>query len=958
MDYDNSSFEDTSLSSGKKFIALVVSDHSDMEDSGILESSIEPTFSNPTANSSNHNILLSNTITNPNINNTSKDKVPPTDPSNAVLRRPQNKNKSRDATKRYSMMIPDSKAKIDSLGFDQKSPLLRANHPSSNNNSTQHNTPKNEDKKRWSFMSNHSSSSKKRWSALSSFTTDSVSSSNASVANNSTNNSNTPGNRHSIHSSNKRFSTTSNISSATTTTSTNNTEVISFQNKNNSIDNISNHTGKSNSSMKRSSTGSSLRQFLTNIVTPSDHINNSSATSSANNNNNNNSNNSGTNLDPQYNKENQYSPNQHNNSKAKTKIHTTTPVVQAQSRNPLQKIAVNDKYVNTNNMPQPNNRTSRHYDNTSLYSSKDGNLTSGQLNQSMDNLTLRSKRSSISSMSSSSSLSKWKFWKKNSNSYNNSTNHHHHHLSQSQQDPIYTQTLAHSTSSRTINVSSYSSNGESKNNRLATSHIPQSHSSRTIHNQLSERPLSTYSHETNKLRSKNSLSDFHKSFYSSGNGSIGTSIHNIAEMKSEFSFYSNVDHADSGHNISLKKKSSTSSLSMSVLKHRTSQHSLKHKTSHSSLTKFKSRRKSNNDDSSSFLTMSSSINSGHSSSGGASSNPKISLPIPNQVSRDKIRTKLKNSTSLLSLNSHIPVEKKTYDITILNQLLQLCSVEYAICSIDLDSEPHKHLEIFSSNHSIQLSNHTWRSTSVLDPNQTVICKKFVLANDDDEVILKELQMLYLCKGTPGLPQLLQSYIVTTNNSENILYVFLKDHGNPITETVMASWSQCLKIFWQCVNILYAAETKFQFEHRNLTLNHILMDKNGTVTLCDLSMSRANYSKDAVLFTRLDHPVFFQSGHDYLFDTYHSMRSVFILHDEQWNSFEPRTNLLWLRYVAINLLTNNKNNKQMGPGREQLTKIITLLDNHCSLSGNKRGSHLFGKRKEFDIKSAGDLLRYK
>ena len=49
MDYDNSSFEDTSLSSGKKFIALVVSDHSDLDDSGILESSIDPSFSNSTA---------------------------------------------------------------------------------------------------------------------------------------------------------------------------------------------------------------------------------------------------------------------------------------------------------------------------------------------------------------------------------------------------------------------------------------------------------------------------------------------------------------------------------------------------------------------------------------------------------------------------------------------------------------------------------------------------------------------------------------------------------------------------------------------------------------------------------------------------------------------------------------------------------------------------------------------
>lgn len=952
MDYDNSSFEDTSLSSGKKFIALVVSDHSDLDDSGILESSIDPSFSNSTANSSvlHEPILpINNTIS----TTCSKKKTAVlVEPSPVVLRRPQKKNKSRDVTKRYSMMIPDNKT--DSIVFDHKSPLLRGNHhsntPSNNNNSnniSNHNTVKNEEKKRWSFISNHSSSSKKRWSALSSFTIESVSSSNISTANNSNNN--TPESRHSTHSSNKRFSTTSNISIATTTTSTNNTDVISFQNKNTSIDNISNHTGKSNSSLKRSSTGSSLRQFLTNIVTPSDHTNKPTTTST-------NSNNTNSTLDPQYNKENQYSSHNYKNGKSKSKTSTIPPIVQVDSRRPLQRIAVNDQYLNVgnNNTQQEHPRDSLQYDNISLYSNRGANLSNGHLNASMENLSLRSKRSSISSMSSSSSLSKWKFWKKNSNSYANSSSHHHHQSQKQQHKSEYVHTLKNSASSQTINISSYSSNGDNQ----TTHHLPQSHSTRTVHNQLSERPLSTYSHETNKLRSKNSLSDFHKSFYNTGNGSIATSIHNIAEMKSDFSFYSNVDYNNSTHNVSLKKKSSTSSLVMSGLKHRTSQHSLKHKTSHSSLNKFKTRRKSNNDDGSSFLTTSSSVNSGHGSSGGTSSNPKISLPIPNQVSRDKIRTKLKNSTSLLSLNSHIPVDKKTYDETMLNQLLQLCTVEYAIDFIDLDSEPHKHLETLSSNHSIQLSNHVWRSASTLDPNQTIICKKFILANDDDEVILKELQMLSLCKMTPGLPQLLQSYIVTKNTNENTLYVFLRDHGNPITETILTSWSQCLKIFWQCVNILYVAETKFQFEHRNLTLNHILIDKNGTVTLCDLSMSRATYGKDAVLFTRLDHPVFFQGGHDYLFDTYHSMRSVFVQHGEQWNNFEPRTNLLWLRYVAMNLLIKNKNNKLMGPGREQLTKIVTLLDHHGSLSGNKRGSHLFGKRKEYDIKSAGDLLRYK
>lgn len=953
MDYDTSSFEDVSSSNGKKFIALVVSDASDFDDSGILD------VHETQRVDENQSTPIKKIDIKKKSNKPQMDSTPP-----IVLRRPKSHKKNYDATKRYSMILPDTK--IDFSSGQSSTPLAKSHHNGNTSSNSINNTPKSEDKKRWSFMSNHSSSSKKRWSTLSSFTIESVGSGNLS-----NNNNNSPGNRTSTHSSSKRFSTASNISVATTTTSTNNTDVISFQHKNTSIDNISNHTRKSSSSMKRSSTGSSLRQFLTNFVTPTgEHILNNNNSEHLNTQHLDQHSNNSTN-----NKENQYSSNSNKthhdkkSNKLTQKRNSISHVIQVDSRRPLQRISVNDTYVNPQTNTENSNRLSRHYDNSSLY-----NLTdqTNQLNQSMENLSLRSKRSSTSSMSSSSSLSKWKFWKKNSNSYNNQHNHHNYNNTQSQQhDYGQRHSLKNTTSSTSISVSSLNKTDDKRSSSHQHHSLTQSHSSRTLHAQLNERPLSTYSHETNKLRSKNSLSDFHKSFYKSGNGSIATSIHNITDYKSEFSFYSNMDHpnvnntsstamittSNCNNNMTVKKKSSTSSLSIHGLKHRTSQHSLKHKTSHSSLQKFKTRRKSNNDDGSSFLTTSSSINSNHS---GSSSNPKISLPIPNQVSRDKIRTKLRNSTSLLSLNSTTPVEKKKYDETILNQLLELCSVKYLIDYIELDSEIHRQLETLSSNHSIQLSNNVWRSTSTLDPSQTVICKKRVLSNDNDDIILKELQMLTLCKRTPGLPQLLQSYIVTNNNHENILYMFVKDHGNPITEINMTTWSQCLKIFWQCVSILYVAETKFQFEHRNLTLNHILVDKNSTVTLCDLSMSRAQYGKDMILFTRLDHPVFFQGGHEHLFDTYHAMRSVFIQHGEQWSNFEPRTNLLWLKYLAMSFLIKNKDlQRTMGPGREQLTKLVTLLDHHSSFNGsNKRGSHLFNKRKEHEVKSTGDLFRYK
>ena len=1036
MDLDSSSFEDISSSGGKKFIALEVSDHSDFDDSynGINN---HTNASSTYKSQQSTQTIVSNNINN--INHTTSSSTTPHDPDTLtdndkncprndippflLLRRPTNRNniKNRGKTKRYSMFISSDTYNPPSTSIDNNInnpiPTLNNTTVTTSNTatttttttassssttttttsiSTTNDTPQNEDKRRWSFMSNHSSSSKKRWSTLSSFTLDSVSSNNS----NKNHNHNSPSKsnkRQSSYSLNKKFSTASNISVATTTTSTNNTDVISFHNKNTSIDNISIHTqDKSITSMKRSSTGSSLRQFLTNFV--------SSSSSSSDHNNHT--------LDPNYNKENKL-PDKNNFLKNRSHAKTTTSTStisnnHIDNRNPLQRININDQHINnTNNNSVPHNRpliNHQYANSSSTYNLDDA---TNRLNHSMETLSIQSKRSSISSLSSQSSLSKWKFWKKNSNSYNNSTNHNYNYsLSSSSHQRQRSNFeinhgLKNSTSSYSINISSFTTptnennnnnnnnNNNDNNNLYLNKNLPHSSSTRTLHTYLNERPLSIYSHDTNKLRNKNSLSDFHKSFYKTNNGSITNSIHNIADLESELSIYSNLDYNNSNHNVSsLKKKSSTLSLTISGLKHRTSQHSLKHKTSHSSLQKFKTRRKSTNDDGSSFLTSTSSINSGHSSHNGdnssstvgacgPTSNPRISLPIPNQVSRDKIRTKLKNSTSLLSLNSNIPVDKRTYDETILNQLLQLCTVKYVIDSTDLDSERYRNLEVLSSNHSIQLSNNVWRSRSTLDPNQTIICKKFILSNDNDDIILKELQILSLCKTTPGLPQLLQSYIVgtafpatkcadttnmdtSTNEDVKTLYIFLKDHGDPITEVIMKSWSQCLKIFWQCVNILYVAETKFEFEHRNLTLNHILIDKNGTVTLCDLSMSRANYGDNTVLFTRLDHPMFFRSGQDYLFDTYHAMRSIFIQHGEQWSKFEARTNILWLRYVAKSLFTKNKDNKSMGPEREQLVNIISLLDHYSSFngSGNKRGSHIFNKRRDHDIKSSGDLLRYK
>lgn len=245
----------------------------------------------------------------------------------------------------------------------------------------------------------------------------------------------------------------------------------------------------------------------------------------------------------------------------------------------------------------------------------------------------------------------------------------------------------------------------------------------------------------------------------------------------------------------------------------------------------------------------------------------------------------------------------------------------------------------------------------------MVYKKLPLGTLEDvtyskSMCLHELRMLRLCKGTTGLPYLLGSFVIRekyaeeTASTEDKLYllIILRDNGTPLKDITLTTWPQALKIFWQVVTTLYVAETKFEFEHRNLSLDHILVDANLNVTLCDLKCSRAYWSSmKEILFTRLDHPLFFQGGHDYQFDIYNLMRAI--LSESSWDSHEPRTNLLWLHFLLIKLLQIN-GDKLIHHGKEKLAALAQLLD-PCSTA--KRS--IF-KRNEIEVRSCGDLLRFK
>lgn len=140
-----------------------------------------------------------------------------------------------------------------------------------------------------------------------------------------------------------------------------------------------------------------------------------------------------------------------------------------------------------------------------------------------------------------------------------------------------------------------------------------------------------------------------------------------------------------------------------------------------------------------------------------------------------------------------------------------------------------------------------------------------------------------------------------------------------------------------------AETKFQFEHRDLHWGNILLvpttektltfSLNGKTieipthgvktTIIDYTLSRIVY-RDICLYQNLaSDPELFEADGDYQYEIYRLMRTYTKNH---WAIFEPFTNVLWLHYLIDKMIDGVRySSRRTVKHRNIIDKLMKVRD---------------------------------
>jgi len=186
---------------------------------------------------------------------------------------------------------------------------------------------------------------------------------------------------------------------------------------------------------------------------------------------------------------------------------------------------------------------------------------------------------------------------------------------------------------------------------------------------------------------------------------------------------------------------------------------------------------------------------------------------------------------------------------------------------------------------------------------------------------------------------------------------LSHAGEAVESFKFTHAQQTFSVFLQTTYSLAVAEACLDFEHRDLHVGNILVKattdvysdfiRDGTpfsipiygvkATIIDFTLSRITYKDDVLFFDMANDPELFTAEGDYQFDIYRHMKQDV---NNNWNQYQPITNLRWLDYLIDKFLTKIKYTNYRCKLHQQYKKKLETLKDFL-----------------FDFKSCSELADY-
>ncbi|XP_015600198.1 uncharacterized protein PF11_0213 [Cephus cinctus] len=182
-------------------------------------------------------------------------------------------------------------------------------------------------------------------------------------------------------------------------------------------------------------------------------------------------------------------------------------------------------------------------------------------------------------------------------------------------------------------------------------------------------------------------------------------------------------------------------------------------------------------------------------------------------------------------------------------------------------------------------------------------------------------------------------------NDNQLYIVLElGHGGQDLEAfVFQNASQSHALFIQTAFALAVAEKSLEFEHRDLHWGNILIShtdekevhyklndkkvsfktKGVQAAIIDFTLSRMSYQGCCIFNDLALDPALFAAQGEYQFEIYRLMRDKV---NNNWQKFEPFTNLLWLHYTLDKMITAVRyKNKKTKVHKNAISELQQLKD---------------------------------